>query len=357
MELPSFPKGNLRQTLFFSATFTEDMLKIAKEFMRSEGFRAIVSNRKNVVNKKCEQEFVAPEPTKKFAVLVDFLRNELAKGFLKKTLVFANTKEFVEKLCVALTFSGIIAKSISSIKSQNVREKNLELFKNFSRDGAEQLDVLVVSDVCARGIDIKELDLVINFDMPNDYDTYIHRAGRVGRIRQGKCISYVSNRSRQISLLKEIKQAMEKSGQIVPPSLEEILRAEEVKESQPSFGQNIENSFANDVNNKTEEPAADIPTEKVNDKAVEVDNVEKKEEENKPEVSETVANAVDEKVDTAPVEAGNVEEKVDNAAGEEAVASAVDAEKKVDTAAGETVAPDFSTEVVEKEKKSFESDW
>jgi ATP-dependent RNA helicase DDX3X len=82
LQLPSFPKGNVRQTLFFSATFDDEMINSAKEFMRDEGFRALVSNRKIAVNKKCAQVFCAPEHSTKFSILVDFMQKELEKGLI-----------------------------------------------------------------------------------------------------------------------------------------------------------------------------------------------------------------------------------------------------------------------------------
>lgn len=78
------------------------------------------------------------------------------------------------------------------------------------------------ADVCARGLDIKKLDIVINFDMPKELSTYVHRVGRTGRIRNGTCNSFV-NVQTDIPFLEALKKSYEECGQIVPQSLTKIF--------------------------------------------------------------------------------------------------------------------------------------
>uniref|UniRef100_A0A914Q7G5 Helicase C-terminal domain-containing protein n=1 Tax=Panagrolaimus davidi TaxID=227884 RepID=A0A914Q7G5_9BILA len=167
--------------------------------------------------------------------------NDITK--FPRTLVFVKSRDYCEKLAFALSHSGIASQPLSGRRAQDLREKAFDALRS------NEISVLLVTDLCARGIDIKDLDLVINYDMPHDYDTYIHRAGRVGRIRNGECVSYVSPENDR-PLLMKIKEGMEKAGQIVPHSLEEILRSSE--ESQLE-NQREEDVSIKDADKKVEE--------------------------------------------------------------------------------------------------------
>jgi len=220
MEHPLFPKKTRRQTLFFSATISDEMREVAKEFTREDAC-AFISNRRNGANKKCIQEFRAYKNNEKFVALVDYFRNEVKKvdndpSKLPRTLVFCNYRDHVEKLSVALAFHDILCIPLTGLRAQDLREQALEDFRN------KKCPVLLTTDVCSRGIDVKELDVVINYDMPKDLASYVHRVGRTGRIRNGTCISFVSLEADR-SLLEDIKKSCQECGQLVPETLTEIL--------------------------------------------------------------------------------------------------------------------------------------
>ena len=103
-----------------------------------------------------------------------------------KVIVFGRTKFGVEKLAKALAKMGIKADSIHGNKSQSQRQRALDGFKR------HQVQVLVATDVAARGIDVSDVSHVINFDLPNTYEDYVHRIGRTGRAgKGGKALSFV----------------------------------------------------------------------------------------------------------------------------------------------------------------------
>ena len=104
---------------------------------------------------------------------------------MPQTLVFTRTKHGADRVARDLSRAGIPAKAIHGDKSQNARQNALKRFKEY------KIPVLVATDIAARGIDINELPLVINFDLPNVPETYVHRIGRTGRAGQeGTALSF-----------------------------------------------------------------------------------------------------------------------------------------------------------------------
>jgi ATP-dependent RNA helicase RhlE len=123
-------------------------------------------------------------------------------------LVFTRTKQRADKVTKALEQEGIKAQTIHGDKSQQARESALNSFKN------RELRVLVATDVAARGIDVEELSHVINFDLPNIPETYVHRIGRTGRAGMGgAAISFCDNQER--AYLKDIEKLIAKPIEIV----------------------------------------------------------------------------------------------------------------------------------------------
>ena len=114
------------------------------------------------------------------------LHDLLIQPEFKKVLVFGRTKHGVEKLSYALTQRGFKAQSIHGDKNQGQRQRALDLFK---KDVAQ---ILVATDVAARGLDIAGVSHVINFDIPETYDDYVHRIGRTGRAgKSGKALTFI----------------------------------------------------------------------------------------------------------------------------------------------------------------------
>ena len=158
-----------RHTLFFSATMGKEIEKLIGDFLK-EPVRISVKTRDT--SKNIDQDVVRiPRGADKFDVLVELLR----KPEFTRVLVFGRTKHGVERLAKQLSRERIYAESIHGDKSHNARLRALEEFKR------GKVQVLVATDVAARGLDIPAVSHVINFDLPSTYEDYVHRIGRTGR--------------------------------------------------------------------------------------------------------------------------------------------------------------------------------
>ena len=168
-----------RQTLLFSATMPTDIRTMAEKHMSDPVRVQIVADEKNLP--KIRQRMYYVNRDHRQHLLLDVLEKEPAE----QALIFTRTKRGADRLSKILTKEGHPAQAIHGDKSQNQREKALQSFK------AHSLKILVATDLASRGIDVKELDLVINFDMPADGETYVHRIGRTGRAgREGVSVSF-----------------------------------------------------------------------------------------------------------------------------------------------------------------------
>lgn len=172
-----------RQTLCYSATMTKDVQKIMEEFMVDPETVSVI---RSVTNDHIEQD-VVPFTTKEDKL--DTLLSLLAKPDVEKVVIFGETKFGVQRLSDSIAKSGVPAEAIHGNKSQAQREKALRNFKN------SRVNVLVATDVAARGLDIPNVTHVINFDQPKAYDDYVHRIGRTGRAgKSGTALTFVQKR-------------------------------------------------------------------------------------------------------------------------------------------------------------------
>ncbi|MEX2013598.1 MAG: DEAD/DEAH box helicase [Parcubacteria group bacterium] len=171
----------VRHTLFFSATISPEIEKLIHEFLR-EPVRISVKTQDTAKN--VHQDIVKIPVGK---IKIDVLEGLLRDKDFSKVLVFGRTKHGVEKLSTELGKRGFKTESIHGNKSQSQRQRSLDLFK---RDHAQ---VLIATDVAARGLDISSVTHVINFDLPATYDDYVHRIGRTGRAGQsGKALTFIT---------------------------------------------------------------------------------------------------------------------------------------------------------------------
>ena len=199
--LAKLPKQN-RQTMLFSATFADPIRELALEFMREP--KQIQVTPRNTVAETITHRVHPVDGSRKR----DLLLHLLAQDSRLQTLVFARTKHGSDKLATFLEKSGIKTAAIHGNKSQGARQRALSDFK------AGRINVLVATDIAARGIDIDQLPQVINFDLPMVAEDYVHRIGRTGRNgATGEAISLVSpdeaNLLRQIQKLLGREIAME----------------------------------------------------------------------------------------------------------------------------------------------------
>ncbi len=172
-----------RQTLFFSATMNKGVQGLIKAFSRDA--KQISIERKSLTVDSIEQTYYEVRNRSKIEVMSRLLDMEPTT----RGIVFCNTKQMVEDACEALTARGYTADRIHGDISQGIREKVIRKF----REGSVEL--LVATDVAARGLDIDDIDLVFNYDLPYDPEDYVHRIGRTGRAgRSGKSITFVYGR-------------------------------------------------------------------------------------------------------------------------------------------------------------------
>ena len=168
-----------RQTLLFSATMPQEIADLADSMLHKPAHISIVPAATPV--ELIQQGVYLVEKKAKR----DLLRAVLEERSLPQTLVFTRTKHGADRVARDLSRAGIPAKSIHGDKSQSARQNALKQFKDY------KIPVLVATDIAARGIDISELPLVINYDLPNVPETYVHRIGRTGRAGQeGTALSF-----------------------------------------------------------------------------------------------------------------------------------------------------------------------
>ncbi|MFN4238069.1 MAG: DEAD/DEAH box helicase [Vogesella sp.] len=158
-----------RQTLLFSATFAPEIKKLAADFMRDP--QTVEVARQNSTNAQVEQLVFAVDAYRKRALLSHLIRQRE----MSQVIVFCKTKISADQLSRDLKRDGHAAEAIHGDKAQSARLETLERFKS------GEVKVLVATDVAARGLDISELPFVVNYEMPNSPEDYVHRIGRTGR--------------------------------------------------------------------------------------------------------------------------------------------------------------------------------
>ena len=176
--LQDIPDGH--ETLFFSATMSDTVKGMVSEFMHEP---ITVSVRKKDIIGSITQDVVHYEPHTKFDTLVALLK----KPEFTRVMIFGAMKHSVEKLSQELVKAGIKADAIHGNKSHPQRQRSLTNFKT------GRVQVLVATDVAARGIHVDDVSHVINYDLPNTYEDYVHRIGRTGRAdKRGMALTFVT---------------------------------------------------------------------------------------------------------------------------------------------------------------------
>ncbi|MCR4431796.1 MAG: DEAD/DEAH box helicase [Tepidanaerobacteraceae bacterium] len=201
---------NDRQTLLFSATMPGPIIELAKKYQKNPRFIKVVH--KELTVPSIEQYYVEVKEKSKLEALsrlIDFYNPNLS-------LIFCNTKKKVDELLLQLQARGYLAEGLHGDLSQFQRDRVMEKFRNGS------IDLLVATDVAARGLDVSGVDAVFNYDIPQNEEYYVHRIGRTGRAgRQGKAFSL--SVGRDIYKLKDIQRYTgTKIMRINVPSLSEV---------------------------------------------------------------------------------------------------------------------------------------
>ncbi|KAL0739976.1 hypothetical protein Bca4012_081489 [Brassica carinata] len=207
MDMP--PRG-VRQTLLFSATFPREIQRLAADFLANYIFLAVgrVGSSTDLIVQRVE--FVLDSD--KRSHLMDLLHAQRENGIQGKqalTLVFVETKRGADSLENWLCINGFPATSIHGDRSQQEREVALKSFKT------GRTPILVATDVAARGLDIPHVAHVVNFDLPNDIDDYVHRIGRTGRAgKSGLATAFFNDGN--TSMARSLAELMQEANQEVP---------------------------------------------------------------------------------------------------------------------------------------------
>ncbi len=169
-----------RQTLFFSATLSPEIKKLTSEFLKDPVFISVISGE---TAKNIDQDIVR---TKTKEEKIEKLDEILKKDGSDKVLIFREMKHSVDSLAKELAQRGFKVGSIHGDKRSRERIRTLDLFKK------DVIQILIATDVAARGLDIPDVTHVINYDIPQSYDTYVHRIGRTGRSgKAGSALTFV----------------------------------------------------------------------------------------------------------------------------------------------------------------------
>ena len=176
--MDNMPKD--RHTLFFSATLSSEIEKVIGDFLKNP-VRISVKTRDTAKNVDQDVVRIVPSEAK-----IDTLRKLLSRAEFSKVLIFGRTKFGVERISKQLSEKGFKAESIHGNKNHSQRQRALQAFKG------NGLQILVATDVAARGLDIPDVSHVINYDIPATYEDYIHRIGRTGRgDKSGKALTFL----------------------------------------------------------------------------------------------------------------------------------------------------------------------
>lgn len=186
--------SDARQTILFSATMAKDIIALTKKFQKSP---LIIDVTDNLLNAPDIEQFYYEVTEKDKPELITRL---LEANSLQLALIFCNTKSNVDKLVEILKTRGYFADALHGDMNQAQREKVMRGFRNGS------VKILVATDVAGRGIDVKNVEGVFNYDLPRDDEDYIHRIGRTGRAgKSGVAFTFISKK--QFSSLKRIEKA------------------------------------------------------------------------------------------------------------------------------------------------------
>lgn len=203
---------NDHQTMLFSATFSQEIEDIARKFMKNPSKIAV--NHGSLTVERIDQKYVVCQEKDKVEVIARLIEiNEY-----KIVMIFCNTKKSVDEVTSALLTRGFLTEALHGDMKQMQRDRVMARF----REGT--INVLVASDVAARGLDVENVDVVFNYDLPTDEEYYVHRIGRTGRAsKDGLSVSLITPKEKW-RLRSIISYAKTKIDEIKIPSLDKIIK-------------------------------------------------------------------------------------------------------------------------------------
>ena len=204
-----------RQTLLWSATWPKEVQQLARDFQSPDAYQVHVGSLDLRANTSITQLVEVCSDFDKYPRLVRFMR-EHNDG--RKVLVFVETKKGCDQLTRSLRMEHFPARAIHGDKTQADRDEALAQFKE------GRYPILVATDVAARGLDVKDVAIVVNFDMPNSVEDYVHRIGRTGRAgATGISLSFMTDKTSRYA--RELCTILSEAKQVVPPELEAMSRS------------------------------------------------------------------------------------------------------------------------------------
>ncbi len=233
-----------RQTILFSATMPKAIMDITKNYQKNAEIVKVV--RKELTVPNIEQYYYEVKPKNKMEVLARLL--DLYNP--KLSVIFCNTKRMVDELVTDLKGRGYFAEGLHGDLKQMQRDRVMNSFRN------GRTEILVATDVAARGIDVDNVDAVFNYDLPQDEEYYVHRIGRTGRAgKTGRAFSFVIGK--EMYKLKDIMKYCKTKIKVQPiPSIDDVAMAKSEKE----FA-----SIENIIKNEDLSKYIDILEKKIND--------------------------------------------------------------------------------------------
>jgi len=237
--LEKLPKN--RQSLFFSATMPNSILTLSNTILRNP--QKIAVHQVSTTAETIQQSIYYTNKSDKKDLLFHILKNK----DINQILVFSRTKHGADRIVRNLQKNNIEAAAIHGDKSQNQRQRALQSFKDY------KVRVLVATDIAARGIDIDKLSYVLNYDIPNEPETYVHRIGRCGRAgEKGVSISICEPEENVYAkdIEKLIKQKIEAVQNHPFPQTEKPMNAQQKKESEKEKNRKKQEFFANRNKNR-----------------------------------------------------------------------------------------------------------
>ena len=200
-----------RRMLLFSATMPDRILQLARNYMGT--YKLVSVKSKQLTTELTRQVYYEIKPNDKLTALCRVIDFDVEFY----GIVFCNTKANVDEVTEQLASRGYAAEALHGDISQNQRERILQKFK------AKQVNIVVATDVAARGIDVNNLTHVINYSLPHDPEVYVHRIGRTGRAgREGTAISFVSRADRRkLDFIEKVAKAKIQRAQL--PSVKELI--------------------------------------------------------------------------------------------------------------------------------------
>ncbi|CAA0820933.1 DEAD-box ATP-dependent RNA helicase 30 [Striga hermonthica] len=203
-----------RQTLYWSATWPREVEKLARQFLRNP-YKVIIGSPELKANQSIHQVVEVMTDLEKYRRLIRLL-TDMMNG--SKILIFVETKKGCDQVTRQLRMDGWPALAIHGDKSQDERDWVLAEFKN------GRSPIMIATDVAARGLDVKDIKCVVNYDFPSSLEDYVHRIGRTGRAGAvGTAFTFFTHAN--VKYARELVKILQQAGQVVPPQLAALSRS------------------------------------------------------------------------------------------------------------------------------------